>query len=88
MLIKGYNDNLRGETPTVLRMRVLAPTTIPIGLSVILTETQRKAPFSAPYQSSQDAHMLENWLEMQPQPFGLMPTRTTLLCGLRISFLD
>jgi hypothetical protein len=61
MLIKGYINELRGETPADLRMGVPAPTSKLVGLSVTLIETQRKAPINAPYQSSKDAHMLEDW---------------------------
>jgi hypothetical protein len=43
MSIKGYINRLCGETPTDLRMGVQAPTTNFAGLSVILSETQRKA---------------------------------------------
>jgi hypothetical protein len=44
MLKKGYVYQLRGETPTDLRMGVPAPTTIFDGMTVTMIETNRKAP--------------------------------------------
>jgi hypothetical protein len=64
MLIKGYINQLCRETPTDLRMGVPIPTSNFVGLSVSLNETQRKATIVAPYQSRQDARMLEDRLEM------------------------
>jgi hypothetical protein len=49
MLIKGYLNQPCGETPTDLRMGVPVPTTDFVGLSVILTKTQRKAAMDVPY---------------------------------------
>jgi hypothetical protein len=49
MLIGGYINHLCGETPTDLRMGVSAPTTNFVGLSVTLTETQRKATINSPF---------------------------------------
>jgi hypothetical protein len=43
MLIRSYINQLCVETPTDLRMGVPASTTNFVGLSVTLTETQRKA---------------------------------------------
>jgi hypothetical protein len=71
MLIKGYINQLCGETPPDLRMGVPAPTTSFVGLDVKLTETQRKATIHARDQKGQDAHKLEEWLEMQPQRFTM-----------------
>jgi hypothetical protein len=42
------------------------------GLHVTLTETQRKAAFNSPFQSSAEARDLEDWLEAQPQRFMLL----------------
>jgi hypothetical protein len=50
MLMRGYINQLCGETPTDLRMGVPAPTTNFVGLTVTLTETQRKVAINAPYQ--------------------------------------
>jgi hypothetical protein len=50
MLIKGYIYHLCGETPTDLRMGVPTPATSFVGLSLSLTETQRKATTNAPYK--------------------------------------
>jgi hypothetical protein len=43
LLIRGYINNLCGQTPTDLRMGAPIPTTNFDGLPVTLTETQRKA---------------------------------------------
>jgi hypothetical protein len=59
MLIKGYINQLCGETHDDLRMRVPAPTTNFVGREVTLTETQRKATLNALFQSRQDARKLE-----------------------------
>jgi hypothetical protein len=72
MLIKGYINQLRGKTPTSLRMGVSVPTTNFVGLSVTLTKTHRKGAIYAPYQSGQDACTLEDSLEMQPQRFVML----------------
>ena len=42
------------------------------GLSVTLTETQRKAAITSPYQNGQVPHVLEDWLEAQPQRFIML----------------
>jgi hypothetical protein len=39
---------------------------------VTLTGTQRKATINSPFQSSENARNLENWLEAQPQRFLLL----------------
>jgi hypothetical protein len=39
---------------------------------VTLTETQRKAAINSPFQSSENARNLEDWLEAQPQRFILL----------------
>jgi hypothetical protein len=72
MFLKGYINQLCGETPTDLHMRVPAPTTNFLGLSVTLTETQRKVVINSPCQLRQDARTLEDWLEMQPQRFIML----------------
>jgi hypothetical protein len=59
MLIKGCMNQLYGESSNDLRMVV--------DMEMALTETQRKAAISTPYQPRQDANKLENWLAMQPQ---------------------
>jgi hypothetical protein len=73
MLIKGYINQLCGETPTDLRMKVLDPTTTFVGLTITLTETQRKAAINSAYHTSRDAphaRELEDWLKSQPQSFA------------------
>jgi hypothetical protein len=50
MLISGYINQQCGETPSDLRMGVLALTINFVGMSVTPTETQRKAAINAPYQ--------------------------------------
>jgi hypothetical protein len=50
MLIRGYINQLCGETPAKLFIGVLAPTTKFFGLEVTQTETQRKTAVNAPYQ--------------------------------------
>jgi hypothetical protein len=49
VLIKGYINQLCGETPTDLRMRVPLPSTNFVGLSVALSEAQRKTAINATY---------------------------------------
>jgi predicted oxidoreductase len=71
MLIMGYVNHFFGETPSNLRMGVPNHVTKFDGLSITLTNTKRKATINAPYQSGQYAHKLEEWLEMQPQRFGI-----------------
>jgi hypothetical protein len=72
LLIRGYVDQLCGETPTDLRVGMPIPTTNLVGLHVTLTETQRKAFVNSPFQSRADARDLEDWLEAQPQRFLLL----------------
>jgi hypothetical protein len=57
-MIKGYINQLSGETPTDLRVGVPPPTNNYVGLSVTLTETQLEAAINAPYQSRQEARKL------------------------------
>jgi hypothetical protein len=66
MLIKGYINHLCGETPTDLRMGVLAHATNFVGLSVTLIETHRKAAINFNLQSGREPRELEDWLEGQP----------------------
>jgi hypothetical protein len=72
LLIRGYINNLCGETPTDLRVGTPMPTTNLAGLPVTLTETQRKAAVNSPFQSCAYARDLEDWLEAQPQRFLLL----------------
>jgi hypothetical protein len=71
-LIKGYINKLFGETPNDLRMGIPAPTTNFVGISVILTKTQRKVAINETYQYRQNTRKLEEWLEMQPRCFVMM----------------
>jgi hypothetical protein len=48
------------------------PTRNLAGFPVTLTETQRKAAINSPFQSSDNARNLEDWLEAQPQRFVLL----------------
>jgi hypothetical protein len=91
LLIRGYINQLCGETPTDLRVGTPMPTRNLVGLLVTLTETQRKATINSPFQSGENARNLENWLEAQPQRFlsiGITVIRMTQLFGLLHSFLD
>jgi hypothetical protein len=72
LLIRGYINQLCGETPTDLRVGMPMPTRNLVGLHVTLTETQRKAAIDSPFQSRADARNLEDWLEAQPQRFLLL----------------
>jgi hypothetical protein len=72
ILIKGYINQLCGETPIDLRMGVPAPTTNFTCLPITLTETQRKAAISSKFQSGREPRELEDWLEAQPQRFVLL----------------
>jgi hypothetical protein len=72
LLIRGYINQLCGETPTDLRVGTPMPTTNLAGLPMTLTESQRKAAVNSPFQSSADARDLEDWLEAQPQRFLLL----------------
>jgi hypothetical protein len=60
MLIRGHINQLCGETPTDLRMGVAARTNTFAGLTVTLTETQRKVVTISPYQSCREARELED----------------------------
>jgi hypothetical protein len=60
MLSKGYINQLRGHTPTDLRMGVSAPKTNLVSLPVTLTETQRKAAISSKFQSCREPRELED----------------------------
>jgi hypothetical protein len=48
-LIRGYINQLCGETPTDLRVGTPMPTRNLAGLPVTLTETQRKAAINSPF---------------------------------------
>jgi hypothetical protein len=72
LLIRGYINQLCVETPTDLRVGTPMPTSNLDGLHVTLTETQRKAAINSPFQSSENARNLEDWLEAQPQRFLLL----------------
>jgi hypothetical protein len=51
LLIRGYINDMCGQTPTDLRMGAPIPTTNFAGLPVTLIETQRKAANNSPLQS-------------------------------------
>jgi hypothetical protein len=72
LLIRGYVNQLCGETPTDLRVGMPIPTTNMASLPVTLTETQRKAAINSPFQYGAYARDLEDWLEAQPQRFLLL----------------
>jgi hypothetical protein len=72
ILIKGHINHLCGEMPTDLRIGIPAPTTNFVGLTVTLTETQRKAAINSRYQSSRDARELEDRLDAQPHRFAML----------------
>jgi hypothetical protein len=72
MFIRGYINQLCGETPTDLRGGVPAPTTNFVGLSVTLIQTQREATINASHQLGRDSRELEDWLEVQPQRFAML----------------
>jgi hypothetical protein len=72
MLIRGYINQLRGHTPTDLRMGVPAPKTNFASVSVTLTETQRKDAINSKFQSGREPRELEEWLEAQPQRFAML----------------
>jgi hypothetical protein len=74
LLIRGYINQLCGETPTDLRVGTPMHTRNLAGLPVTLTETQRKAAINSPFQSGPDARNLEDWLEAQPPRFLLLGT--------------
>jgi hypothetical protein len=70
--IRGYINQLCGETPTDLRVGTPMPTTNLACLLVTLTETQRKAAINSPFKSGENARKLEDWLEAQPRRFLLL----------------
>jgi hypothetical protein len=72
LLIRGYINQLCGETPTDLRVGMPMPTRNLAGLHVTLTGTQRKAAINSPFQFGGNARELEDWLEAQPQRFFLL----------------
>jgi 8-oxo-dGTP pyrophosphatase MutT (NUDIX family) len=72
LLIRGYINELCGETPTDLRVGMPMPTRKLVGLPVTLAETQRKAAINSPFQSGGNPRELEDWLEAQPQRFLLL----------------
>jgi hypothetical protein len=72
MLIKGYINQLCGETPTDLRMGAVACTPNYASLIVTLTETQRKAAINSTYQIGREARELEEKLQAQPQRFAML----------------
>jgi hypothetical protein len=69
MLIKGNKNQMCGETPTKLRMGV--PTNFD-GFSAALSETHPEAAINAHDQSCQEARILEERPEMQPQPLRML----------------
>jgi hypothetical protein len=73
LLIRGYINQLCGQTPTDLRMGASVPTTKFASLPVTLKETQRKAAVNSPMQSGRFTRELEDLLaEAQPQSFVLL----------------
>jgi ADP-ribose pyrophosphatase YjhB (NUDIX family) len=72
LLIRGYINQLCGETPTGLREGTPMPTRNLVGLHVTLTETQRKATIKSPFQYGENARKFEDWLEAQLQRFLLL----------------
>jgi hypothetical protein len=80
-----------GETPTDLRMGVPPHATNFDGLSVVLTETQRKVAINSRYHSSRDPRELEDWLEAQPQRFAMLginaDSYNVVVCVLRLNSL-
>jgi hypothetical protein len=69
MLIRGYINQLCGQTPTDLRMGAFVPTTNFACLHVTLTETKRKASINYKSQYGPEPRELEDLLESQPQRF-------------------
>jgi hypothetical protein len=72
LLIRGYINQLSGETPIDLRMGIPMPTTNLVGLPVTLTETRRKVAVNSPFQSGKAPREMEDWREAQPQRFLLL----------------
>jgi 8-oxo-dGTP pyrophosphatase MutT (NUDIX family) len=67
LLTRGHINQLCGEMPTDLRVGMPMPTRNLVGLTVTLTETQRKAAINSPLQNGRVANDQEDWLEAQPQ---------------------
>jgi hypothetical protein len=67
--LDGDINQLCGETPIDLRMRVPAPKTDFSDLSVMLTETEREAAINVPGQCGQEQRKLEEWQELYSQRF-------------------
>jgi hypothetical protein len=88
MLIKGYVNQLCGETRTDLRMGVPTHVTNLGGLSATLIETQRKVTINSIYRTDRDACELEDSLEAQPQRFAMLGTNAdsynVVVCVLRL----
>jgi hypothetical protein len=80
LLIRGYINQLCGETPTDLRVGMPMPTSNIAGLPVTLTETQRKAAINSPFQSG------DNLSAFSCSVLRLI--RTTQLYGLLYISLD
>jgi hypothetical protein len=72
LLIRGYINQLCGQTPTDLRMGASMPTTNFVGLHATLTQTQRKTAVNSPLQSSRFPREQEDWLKAQPQRIVLL----------------
>jgi hypothetical protein len=72
MLIKGYINQLCGETPTDLCMGATAHATNFAGLSVTLIETHLKATINYKFQSGHEPRELEDCLDAQPQRFAML----------------
>jgi hypothetical protein len=72
MLIRGFINQMCGDTPTDFSMGVPAPTTNFDGLSITLTETQRKAATNFKFNSGRELRDLEDWLEAKPQRFAML----------------
>jgi hypothetical protein len=80
-----------GEPPTALRMGVPALANDFVDFTVSLTTTQRQIAISSTYQTAPVARELEDGSRPNLNALlclELTPTRTTLLCGLRISSMD
>jgi hypothetical protein len=60
LLIRGYINQLSGQTPSDLRVGTPMPTTNLAGLPMTLTETQRKAAANSTLQSGKNARELED----------------------------
>jgi hypothetical protein len=60
LLIRGYINQMCGETPTDLRVGTPMPTRNLAELPMTRTETQRKAAINSPFQTGSDARNLED----------------------------